>query len=451
MALNAIHLWLRCQAEDFTKKKHMIRADIVSDIEAYFDRLWPLNRSITGADYRASLSILSEVIPLEVLAFQTGETVLDWTIPNEWNVQDAYITDPRGEKVCDFKRSNLHLMGYSVPINKRMLLSELREHLYYLKDQPEAIPYVTSYYEERWGFCLSYDQYQTLEEGEYHVVIDATLEPGKLTVGEAVIRGEREEEVFFSSYLCHPSMANNELSGPLVLAFLYDALSRRDKPKYTLRFALVPETIGAVAYLSKRGFALKEQCIAGYQLSCIGDGGDLTYKKSRRGESLADRVALRILSEHEPNIIMPFNPAIGSDERQYCSPGFDLPVGSFMRTMYTVFPEYHTSLDNKSLMDFEKMSATVDVLVSVVDSIEKNVVFENQLPFGEPQLSPRGLFRSISDKTREKDEMAMWWLLNYGDGTNDLLDIAELSGYDVDVLYRVGMKLLEKGIFKLKS
>ncbi|MHA8062915.1 DUF4910 domain-containing protein [Aquirufa aurantiipilula] len=422
--------------------------EIAAEIEEYFDKLWPLNRSITGIDFRKSLEILDNIIPTNKISFKTGEKVLDWTIPSEWNVKEAYILTPGGEKIADFSTNNLHLMGYSIPVNERMTLEELRNHIFTLPAQPEAIPYVTSYYKRQWGFCLPHVVYEKLEEGEYTVVIDSELIDGILIDGDALIQGKSEKEIFFSTYLCHPSMANNELSGPLVLSFLYRELKKLEgNLKYSYRFAILPETIGAVAYLSKFGNLMKQRTIAGYQITCIGDKGEFTYKRSRQHNSMADRAAEQFMKENNQKKIIDFNPAIGSDERQWCSPGFNLPVGSLMRTMYSVYPEYHTSLDNKSLMDFPGMQKAVEAYLDIINNIENNHFYKSNAPYGEPQLGPRGLFRAISGKDRQEDELAMWWLLNYADGEHDLLTIANLSGFKMSTLIRVGSKIEESGLF----
>jgi aminopeptidase-like protein len=422
--------------------------EIAAEIEEYFDKLWPLNRSITGIDFRKSLEILDNIIPTNRISFKTGEKVLDWTIPSEWNAIEAYILTPSGDKIADFKINNLHLMGYSIPVNMKMSLGELKNYIYTLPNQPEAIPYVTSYYKRQWGFCLSHVDFEKLEEGEYTVFIDSELSNGLLIEGDALIKGKSEKEIFFSTYLCHPSMANNELSGPLVLSFLYRELRKQESNlKYSYRFAILPETIGAVAYLSKFGNLMQERTIAGYQITCIGDKGEFTYKRSRQHNSLADRAAEQFMKENNQKKIIDFNPAIGSDERQWCSPGFNLPVGSLMRTMYSVYPEYHTSLDNKSLMDFPGMQKAVEAYLDIIKNIENNHFYKSNAPFGEPQLGPRGLFRAISGKDRQEDELAMWWLLNYADGEHDLLTIANLSGFKMSTLIRVGSKIEESGLF----
>lgn len=420
-------------------------------IENYFDRLWPLCRSLTGPGYENSLDILSEIIPMERLIFRTGEKVHDWTIPKAWHPKDAYLITPSGKKICEFSKNNLHLVGYSIPFQGKLELTELQKHLYTIPSQPKAIPYITSYYQERWGFCLTHSEFQSLESGTYQVHVDTALSDGNLIVGETVLPGKSEKEILFSSYLCHPSMANNELSGPLVLAFLYDRLKNESGRELSYRFVIVPETIGAVAFLSRRGSHLLKNMVAGYQITCIGDKGGFTYKKSRIGDSLADRAALSVLRDKNVNKIIPFNPAVGSDERQYCSPGYNLPVGSLMRTMYTEYPEYHTSLDNKSIMSFEGMAEAVETYAEIARAIEKNKMYSNQFPYGEPQLGPRGLFRSLSDKNRDKEELAMWWLLNYCDGKHDLLTIADMSTLSIDMLHSVAQKLLENGVISNTS
>lgn len=417
-------------------------------LESYFDRLWPICRSILGPGFRQSLDILSEMMPMERLTFPTGTQVLDWVVPQEWRPKNAYFIGPDGKKRADFQGNNLHLVQYSAPFKGRLSLSKLKPHLHSLPQQPEAVPYLTSYYQNRWGFCITDRELKTLPEGSYEVVVDAELLDGELIVGEAVLEGRTDREIMLSSYLCHPSLANNELSGPLVLCALYERLAGIADRKYTYRFVLLPETIGAVAFLSRRGRALKRKLVAGYQLTCLGDSGRFTYKKSRQGNSLADRAALCAMREMRNDNILPFNPAVGSDERQYCSPGFDLPVGSLMRTMYTLYPEYHTSLDDKSLMDFDGMAEAVELYARIIGYIEGNRTFRNTSPYGEPQLGRRGLFRSLSGKDRQEDDLAMWWLLNYSDGRHDLLAIAELSGHSMETLMRVGRILEEAKLLR---
>lgn len=415
-----------------SNKRQMRGFTIKEKLETYFDRLWPLNRSILGPGFRDSLDILSEIMPTERLKFQTGSSVLDWRIPEEWKVNSAYIIRPDGKKIANFDENNLHLVGYSMPFRGELSLTKLKEHLHSIPQLPDAIPYVTSYYERRWGFCISDSELQSLPDGIYTVVVDTELYPGHLEIGEAVLPGQLDEEILFSTYLCHPSMANNELSGPLTMCFLYEAVKNIPNRRYTYRFVITAETIGTIAYLSLRGAHLKEKMIAGYQMTCLGDRGEFTYKKSRIGNSLADRVALAVLKDVENHKVVPFYIS-GSDERQYCSPGFNLSFGSLMRTPYDQYPEYHTSLDNKSFISFEALSGSIEMYTNLVQALENNLVWENLFPYGEPQLGRRGLFATLSSYTAfssalDEQQEALFWVLNLADGINDILAIAEISG-----------------------
>jgi len=422
-------------------------------IEAYFNRLWPLNRSITGQGFRESLAILEEIIPVKRLKFETGRKVFDWVIPKEWIARDAYLIAPDGKKYADFKVNNLHLMGYSVPFKGRLNLEELRPHLYSLPNMPDAIPYVTSYYHDNWGFCISHNEFENLPEGEYEVYIDSELFPGFVEIGEAVLPGDTDEEVLFSTYLCHPSLANNELSGPLTMAFLYERIKAMPSRKYTYRFVINPETIGAVCYLSERGEHLKKHLIAGYVMTCLGDAGKFTYKLSRHGDTLADRVAKVILRDSGEHSILPFFPSGGSDERQYCSPGFNLPVGSLMRTMYGCYPEYHTSLDNKEFICFDALSGSVDMYFSIVNALESNFVWKNTVKYCEPQLGHHGLYSSVSIPKSQQEERtsAILWLLNLADGEHDLLAIADRSGCKIELLISVVRELSDADLIAPKK
>lgn len=407
-------------------------SDILA-IENYFDRLWPICRSITGNGLRQSLHILQELMPLELTEVPTGTEVFDWTIPKEWNIVDAYILTPEGKKICDFKVNNLHVVNYSVPVNREVDYEELQKHLFYLESMPDAIPYITSYYKETWGFCISYNEFKTLSaNGRYKVVIDSSLQNGSLTYGECVLKGETEEEVLFSTYLCHPSMANNELSGPLVQAFLYKQIAAMPNRKYTYRFVVAPETIGVIAYLSKTGLHLKQHLRAGYVLTCCGDAGDFVYKQSRQINSLADKVARHVLKyQNVAYNILPFSVG-GSDERQYCSPGFNLPVGSLTRSMYQRYSQYHTSLDNKQFISFAAMEKTIATYFAFVRALELDDYYKCTIEYCEPQLGKRGLYPSSVNPTESRkgihDRMH---LLNYADGTASLMDIAELKNIPV--------------------
>jgi len=423
-------------------------------IEKYFDRLWPLNRSLTGNGNRASLQILSELVDLQITEVPSGTQCFDWNVPAEWNVSSAWIKDSKGNKIVDFADNNIHLLGYSEPFQAKLSYDDLKSHLYTLPNQPSLIPYLTSYYKRRWGFCMTHDQFSSLDQNEeYEVFIDSSLtDNGSMTIAEAVLKGQSEKEILLSTYICHPSLANNELSGPLVSAMIYSQLKKRKNLKYTYRFVFVPETIGSICLLSKYGDHFKSNLLAGFVLTCIGDNGSFTYKKSRQGNSLPDRATELILKQTEEKyIIHDFFPS-GSDERQYCSPGFNLPVGSLMRTMYGKFPEYHTSGDNKSFISFEAMEQSVNKYLSVIELIERNEMYINTMPFCEPQLGKRGLYPTLgSQKSSERFVEAMMWILNLADGTNDLIAIAERSKMPVIELYPVIDKLLEQGILKIKN
>lgn len=416
-------------------------------IERYFDRLWPICRSITGPGYRESLDILGEIMPTARLRFPSGMQVFDWTVPKEWVPRDAYFVDPRGVKHAELKVNNLHLLGYSVPFRGRMRLADLDPHLFSLPEQPAAIPYLTSYYRERWGFCVSHDELQSLPDGEYEVVVDTELVDGHMDVGEAVLPGRTGQEVLFTTYLCHPSLANNELSGPLVMTFLYERLAALEDRRYTYRFAVMPETIGAICYLHERGEHLRSHLIAGYVLTCIGDAGHFTYRSSRRADTLADRAAKLVLRDLGAHEVLAFDPYEGSDEKQFCSPGFDLPVGSVMRTRNYHYPEYHTSLDNKALVSFPAMRASVDVLARMSGALEANTVWTNTVKFGEPQLGKHGLYSSLGgDRDQKESTRAMLWVLNLADGTRDLFAVAEQSGLPLDLVAAAASELAKAGL-----
>lgn len=419
-------------------------------LEQYFDRLWPLNRSLAGPGYRQSLDILSEIVPFERLKFYTGEKVFDWTIPREWHVHAAYIVDPQGKKRLDVQTNNLHLLGYSAPFRGTVSREELKKHLYTLPEQPTAIPYMVSYYEERWGFCITYEEWVSLPEGDYQVVVDTELKAGHVEVGETVLKGDSHKEILFSSYLCHPSMANNELSGPLTLAFLYEKLASLKKRKYTYRFVINPESIGSIAYLTRRGEHFKENLLAGYVLTCIGDRGGLTFKQSRNGTRLTDRVAEIALRDFEGSRIVPYFPN-GSDEVQYCSLGFDLPVGSLFRTMYSDFPEYHTSLDNKEFIRFEKILGAVNACEKIVFVLENNDYWKALYTQGVPFLSSRGVYPTVhSLKSNLEGKKALTWMLNFTDGATDLLAIAKRSGLPFHLLLEQALILEKAGLLERK-
>lgn len=398
-----------------------------TELEQYFDRLWPICRSITGNGLRESLRIISELAPLTISEVATGTQVFDWQVPKEWNIRDAYIKTPSGKKIAEFSTHNLHVVNYSMPVHKIITYDELCKHLHTIPEIPDAIPYITSYYKETWGFCLTYNEFLSLErEGEYEVFIDSTLESGSLSYGEAVLKGNSSREILFSTYLCHPSMANNELSGPLAAAFLYKTLAEIPDRKYTYRFLFAPETIGVIAYLAANGAHLKEHLDAGYVLTCCGDPGPFTYKRSKHRTSLADRAAEHILRySGSPHSVIEFAVG-GSDERQYCSPGFNLPVGSLMRTPYQKYKEYHTSKDDKSFISFAALQETVEYYASIARLLELNERYENRIAYCEPQLGKRGLYPSSVNPVFNREEThRLLHFLSFADGEKDLLEIAE--------------------------
>lgn len=406
----------------------------VQGLEDMFDRLWPITRSICGPGLRETLDVLGEVMPHQRIEVPCGQPVFDWAVPQEWQAREAYVIAPDGRRILDLAVNNLHLVNYSVAFRGRLSRAELDRHLHSLPEQPDAIPYVTSYYAPRWGFCLAEHERRNLTEGDYEVVVDTVHKDGSLTLAEAVLPGSEAREVLFSSYICHPSLANNELSGPLVLAFLYRRIAAWPDRRLTYRFVLCPETIGTLSYLRLRGDHLRQRMDAGYVITCVGDAGGperrFTYKRSRMGDSLADRAALHTLSRtlNEPFETVDFAPDDGSDERQYCSPGFNLPVGSLMRTMYGQYPEYHTSLDNRGLMSFPAMQGSVAAYEQIARLLDGNLRYRNLSPYGEPQLGRRKLYATEGTHV-DAATSAVLWTLNLSDGSHDLLAIANRSGH----------------------
>lgn len=402
---------------------------VQNELERYFDRLWPITRSLTGNGNRESLTILSEIIPIEQHEVPSGTVCFDWTVPPEWNIREAWIKDSKGRIIVNFLDNNLHILGYSVPFSGTLNLTELKKHLYSLPNQPDLIPYLTSYYRERWGFCITHHQLETLQEDEYNVYIDSTLDPaGHMTVGDLLIVGETKDEVLLSTYICHPSMANNELSGPLVASFVGRELLKR-KLRYSYRLVFAPETIGSIYYLSKWGEHFQKNLKAGFIITTAGDPGNFTYKRSRPSTALCDRAAEAVLrTRGEAFTVEDFFP-MGSDERQYGSPGFNLPVGSLMRTRYGKYKEYHTSADNKQFISFEALEETIRVYLQVIDLIENNFRWKSIMPYCEPQLGKRGLYPDLGSQ-KEKDNFVetMMWVLNLSDGHHDTIDMVMKSG-----------------------
>ena len=413
-------------------------------------KLWGINRSITGKGVRETLLILKEIIPELILhEVPSGTSVFDWTVPQEWRVNDAYIITPKGHKICEFKKNNLHLVGYSIPKKIIMGLSELQSNLYSLPEQPTAIPYITSYYKEHWGFCISQNERDLLEDGEYEVLIDSELFEGSLSYGELVIQGKTDREVFISTYVCHPSMANNELSGPTVTTFLAKYLLEKLDNRFTYRFVFIPETIGSITYLSFNMDHLKSKVIAGFNVTCIGDNRNYSYLPSRHGDTLSDQVAKHVLKHCCENFVTYKWADRGSDERQYCSPGIDLPIASIMRTKYGEYEEYHTSLDDLvNVVTPEGLDGGYTVLMKAIEALERNI-YPKVNVFCEPQLGKRGLYPSLSTKSSGAKVKLMMDLITWSDGSKSLLEIAELCEVSIWDLYPYVDRLSEHNLLTL--
>ena len=408
------------------------------------EKLFPICRSITGNGLRETLNIIHERVPIEIHEVPTGTLVFDWTIPKEWNIRDAYVKDSKGRKILDFNRTNLHILNYSTPIKKTMSLEELKPHLFTLPEHPNWIPYRTSYYKDNWGFCLSHNQFLSIEDGEYEVHIDSTLHDGHLTYGEFLIHGDLDDEILISTHVCHPSLANDNLSGICLSAVLAQALQPLTL-RYSYRFLFIPGTIGAITWLffnCKNVAKIKH----GLVLTGLGNPGDITYKKSRRGDAEIDRAAQHVLKHSGQGYnVIDFYP-YGYDERQYCSPGFNLPFGRLSRTPYGQYPEYHTSADNLEFVRPELLGDSYSKVLAIFHLLENNRKYENLNPMCEPQLGKRGLYSSIGG-----NELAMLWVLNLSDGQNSLLDIAERSSFDFRSICSAATRLVESNLLEESS
>tara|TARA_B100000767_G_C19741949_1_gene526625 strand:- start:121 stop:1386 length:1266 start_codon:yes stop_codon:yes gene_type:complete len=413
-------------------------------MEKYFDRLFPLNRSLTGKDYQKSLNIINEIIPLRKINFKSGQRVFDWKIPLEWNVRKAYIKNQKGEKIIDFNQNNLHLLGYSQNLKKRISFNQLKKNLYFIKKLPKAIPYVTSYYKKRWGFCLSYNQFKKLKNEKYDVIIDTSLKKGKLSIGECLIRGKSKKEILISTYLCHPSMANNELSGPLTVAFLYQKVKKMNL-KYSVRFIICPESIGTVALLSKYKKKFKENIIGGYQVTCCGLNQGPLYKKTKAGSSLIDLAMINALknTKHKTTAYFPH----GSDECRYNTLGINIPIGAFLRTNFDNYKEYHTSLDNKKIISFKKINENTKFLASAINFIDKSNFYKSTIQDCEPFLSKRNIYSSVSKYNSfsrvDKVTESFFWLISYSDGKTSDIEISKMSKINL-IHINIAAKILVK-------
>ena len=424
--------------------EHLDSVAVGDEMYRFMCQLYPFCRSITGNGVRDTLRAVETHIPLKVYEIPTGERVLDWTIPSEWNIKDAYIKDSKGRKIVDFANSNLHVLSYSVPIKRRMPLEELKKHSFSLPEHPDWIPFRTSYYKENWGFCLSHKQLTELKDGEYEVCIDSSLKAGFLTYGEYLIPGESSEEVLISCHVCHPSLANDNLSGIALTTILAKYLARASL-RYSYRFIFIPSTIGSITWLS-----LNETQVSrirhGLVIACVGDPGRLTYKKTRCGDAEIDRAVLHALKhsgrEYE---VMDFSP-YGYDERQFSSPGFNLPVGCFMRTPYGRYPEYHTSADNLEFVQPPYLADSLLQCLTAFSILERNEIYINQNPKGEPQLGKRGLYQGYPNSGI--DDLALLWVLNLSDGSNRLLDIAERAGIEFGIMKKAADAALTCGLLR---
>jgi len=425
----------------------LVTDGIGDELFAFAAKIYPFCRSITGNGVRQTLREVGAHIALDIHEVPTGSAVFDWTIPREWNIRDAYIKNERGEKVVDFQKSNLHVMSYSVPVQRRMSLSELKQHLYTLPDQPELIPYRTSYYAENWAFCMAHSRLEALQDETYEVLIDSSLADGHLTYGEYLHQGETDDEFLLSVHVCHPSLADDNCSGIALLTHLAKRLARL-KTRFSYRFLFVPGTIGAITWL-----ALNENQVQrikhGLVVSMVGDSGGPTYKRSRRGNTEIDRAMIHSL--HHSGLsptILEFSP-YGYDERQYCSPGFNLPVGLFQRSKFGSIPEYHTSADNLEFIRPDHLNSSYRLIANTINVIENEAVYRNTLPKCEPQLGRRGLYGAIGgDKDSAAANMAMLWILNLSDGTHSLLDIAERANLPFAVVQRTAQLLKERGLLE---
>jgi aminopeptidase-like protein len=418
------------------------------DFRKFIEDLFPICRSITGDGVRESLRIIGRIVgDLKIVEVKSGTRVFDWTIPKEWNIRDAYIQDSSGTKIIDFKNCNLHVLNYSSPVDKTVTLDELKKHVFTDPKHSKWIPYRTSYYKEEWGFCMRHDQLLSLVEDEYHVYIDSELSDGSLTYGEFFKKGDSDEEVFFSCHVCHPSLANDNLSGISVASYLAKFISGLST-RYSYRFVFVPGTIGAITWLSENE-RTASKIKYGLVLTLLGHPSGYTYKRSRRGNSESDKALIHVLkNSSESYKVIDFFP-YGYDERQYCSPGFNLPIGCLMRTPFAEYPEYHTSADNLELVKDEQLLNSYYLIKDFVEVIEHNKKYISLNPKCEPQLGSRGLYEFIGGTNdSQRRQLAMLWVLNLSDGTHSLLDISERAEVSFSLIKEMAAILVSKNLIK---
>jgi aminopeptidase-like protein len=418
--------------------------EIGEELHRLTAELYPICRSITGEGVRQTLAKIQQRIPLQQYEVPSGTKVFDWTVPKEWTIRDAYIKDATGKRIVDFHQNNLHVLNYSTPVHKSLSLAELKPHLFTIPNHPNWIPYRTSYYRQNWGFCLPHNQMQALQDADYEVRIDSVLEDGNLNYGECYLRGQSSDEILISCHVCHPSLANDNLSGIAVATFLATLLSGENL-RYSYRFLFIPGTIGAITWLARNRHNTS-RIRHGLVLTGIGDNSGFHYKKSRRGNAEVDRAMAHVLRHcGEPSEVVEFSP-YGYDERQYCSPGFNLPVGCLMRSVWGTFPEYHTSADNLDFVHPAKLAGSLRLCCQLIDVLEHNRRYCNLNPFCEPQLGKRNLYRSTGGESIDEAVHARLWVLNFSDGNNSLLDIAERSGLPFHVIHDAACLLAESGL-----
>lgn len=422
-------------------------SELGRELHRFAAELYPICRSITGDGIRRTLAMIQDRIPLQIAEVPSGTPVFDWTVPQEWNIRDAYIKDSSGKRIVDFQQNNLHVLNYSTPVRTTMPLSELKPHLFTLPDHPDWIPYRTSYYQANWGFCLAHNQMLALRDGDYEVCIDSTIENGHLTYGECYFPGHSTDEILISCHACHPSLANDNLSGVTVATALAEFLGQRDL-RYSYRFLFIPGTIGAITWLARNQETVG-RIRHGLVLTGIGDAGSFHYKKSRRGNAKIDAAMSHVLRHSNPSSqILEFSP-YGYDERQYCSPGFNLPVGCLMRSVWGTFPEYHTSADNLDFIKPQALAESLRLCTAVLDVLEGNRRYRNLNPYCEPQLGKRNLYRSTGGEAIGTEINARLWVLNLSDGEHTLLDIAERSGLPFSAISAAVALLCEGGLLSV--